>query len=148
FFVVGAKARDLVLHYAYGIPQRRATNDIDFGLLMSSWEEFDRLKQALIATDKFVAHPHMQHRLLSEEYSAIVDLVPFGEIENPKGVVAWHPDFTTRMSTFGFREAWETSIRVRLAEGVEIAVASLAGLALLKLVAWNDRHYQRDAQDL
>jgi len=42
FFVVGAKARALVLHYAYGIPQRRATNDIDFGLLMSGWDEFDR----------------------------------------------------------------------------------------------------------
>ena len=148
FFVVGAKARDLVLHYAYGIPQRRATNDIDFGLLMSDWGEFDHLKRALTATGKFITHPSMEHRLLSDELAAIVDLVPFGEIENPKGVVAWHPDFTTRMSTLGFREAWEKSVRVRLAEDLEIAVASPAGLALLKLVAWDDRHYQRDAQDL
>jgi predicted nucleotidyltransferase len=148
FFVVGAKARDLVLHYAYGIPQRRATNDIDFGLLMSAWDEFDRLKRALLATNKFIAHPRMEHRLLSDELSAIIDLVPFGEIENPKGVVAWQPDFTTRMSTLGFREAWQTSVRVRLAEALEIAVASPAGLALLKLIAWDDRHYQRDAQDL
>lgn len=94
FFVVGAKARDLVLHYAYGIPQRRATNDIDFGLLMSGWDEFDRLKRALVATGKFIAHPRMEHRLLSDEFSAIIDLVPFGEIENPKGVIAWHPGFT------------------------------------------------------
>ncbi|MDT7806361.1 MAG: hypothetical protein QOJ70_174 [Acidobacteriota bacterium] len=90
----------------------------------------------------------MEHRLLSDELSAIIDLVPFGEIENPKGVVAWQPDFTTRMSTLGFREAWQTSVRVRLAEDLEVAVASPAGLALLKLVAWDDRHYQRDAQDL
>ncbi|MBA3806281.1 MAG: nucleotidyl transferase AbiEii/AbiGii toxin family protein [Acidobacteria bacterium] len=148
FFVVGAKARDLVLHYAYGIPQRRATNDIDFGLLMSGWSKFDRLKRALVATGKFIAHPRMEHRLLSDEFSAIIDLVPFGEIENPKGVIAWQPDFTTRMSTLGFREAWQTSVRVRLAEDLEVAVASPAGLALLKLVAWDDRHYQRDAQDL
>lgn len=148
FFVVGAKARDLVLHYAYGIPQRRATNDIDFGLLMSGWDGFDRLKRALAATGKFIAHPHMEHRLLSDVLSAIIDLVPFGEIENPKGVIAWHPDFTTRMSTLGLREAWQTSVRVRLAEDLEVAVASLAGLALLKLIAWDDRHYQRDAQDL
>ncbi len=148
FFVVGAKARDLVLHYAYGIPQRRATNDIDFGLLISDWDEFGRLKRALLATNKFTAHPRMEHRLLSDELSAIIDLVPFGEIENPKGVVAWQPDFTTRMSTLGFREAWQTSVRVRLAEDLEVAVASPAGLALLKLVAWDDRHYQRDAQDL
>lgn len=148
FFVVGAKARDFVLHYAYDIPQRRATNDIDFGLLMSSWEEFDRLKRALVATGKFVAHPHMEQRLLSDELSAIIDLVPFGEIEYPKGVIAWHPDFTTRMSTIGFREAWETSVRVRIDEDLEVAVASPAGLAVLKFIAWDDRHYQRDAQDL
>ena len=36
---------------------------------------------------------------------------------------------------------------MRLAEGLEVAVASLAGLALLKIIAWDDRHYQRDAQD-
>lgn len=148
FFVVGAKARDLVLHYAYGISQRRATNDIDFGLLMSGWDEFDRLKRALIATGKFIAHARMEQRLLSDELSAIIDLVPFGEIENPKGVIAWHPDFTTRMSTLGFREAREESVRMRLAEDLEIAVASPTGLGLLKLVAWDDRHYQRDAQDL
>lgn len=148
FFVVGAKARDLVLLYAYGIPQQRATNDIDFGLLMSGWDEFNRLKGAMLATGKFIAHPRMEHRLLSDEFSAIIDLVPFGEIENPKGVIAWQPDFTMRMSTLGFREAWETSVRVRLAKDLEVAVASPAGLALLKLVAWDDRHYQRDAQDL
>ena len=148
FFVVEAKARDLVLLYAYGIPQQRATNDIDFGLLMSGWDEFDRLKRALLATGKFSAHPRMEHRLLSDEFSAIIDLVPFGEIENPKGVIAWQPDFTMRMSTLGFREAWQTSVRVWLAKDLEVAVASPAGLALLKLVAWDDRHYQRDAQDL
>lgn len=148
FFVVGAKARDLVLHYAYGIPQRRATNDIDFGLLMSGWDEFGRLKRALLATNKFIAHPRMEHRLLSDVLSVIIDLIPFGEIENPKGVITWQPDFTTRMSTLGFREAWQTSGRVRLAEDLDVAVASPAGLALLKLAAWDDRHYQRDAQDL
>ncbi len=148
FFVVGAGARDLILHYAYGIPQRRVTNDIDFGLLMSGWDEFDRLRRALLATNKFVTHPRMEHRLLSDELSAIIDLVPFGEIEDPEGVIAWRPDFTTRMSTLGFRESWEASVRVRLAEDLEIAVASLAGLTLLKIIAWDDRHYQRDAQDL
>jgi len=32
-FIVGAQARDLVLQYMYGLPVRRATNDIDFGSL-------------------------------------------------------------------------------------------------------------------
>lgn len=148
FFVVGAGARDLVLHYAYNIPQRRKTNDIDFGLRVDSWDEFDRLKRALLATDKFTHHPHMEHRLLSDEFSTIIDLVPFGGIENPKSVLRWPPEHTTEMSTLGFQEAWQAALRVRLAEDLEITVASLAGLALLKIIAWNDRHYRRDAQDL
>ena len=106
FFVVGAKARDLLLHLAYDIPQRRATNDIDFGLSLSSWNEFNRLKGELLATDKFIAHPRMEQRLVSDEFSVIIDLVPFGEIEDPKAASAWQPDFLLRMSTLGFREAW------------------------------------------
>jgi hypothetical protein len=39
---------------------------------------------------------------------------------------------------------------VRLAEDVEIWICSLAGLALMKLIAWNDRRdrYRKDAEDL
>jgi predicted nucleotidyltransferase len=38
---------------------------------------------------------------------------------------------------------------VRLAEDVEIWICSLAGLALMKLIAWNDRRdrYRKDAAE-
>lgn len=52
------------------------------------------------------------------------------------------------MSTVGFGEAYASSMDVRLNEGLVVKVASLAGLALLKLIAWSDRQYERDAQDL
>ena len=51
------------------------------------------------------------------------------------------------MSTVGFREAYASSIDVRLAADLEVKVASLAGLALLKIVACSDRRFERDAQD-
>ena len=52
------------------------------------------------------------------------------------------------MSTVGFREAYDNSIEVRIAEDLIVRVASLAGLALMKIVAWDDRRFERDAQDL
>jgi predicted nucleotidyltransferase len=39
-FIVGAEARDLLLQHVYNLPVRRATNDIDFGIIIESWDEF------------------------------------------------------------------------------------------------------------
>ncbi|HEX7772862.1 MAG TPA: hypothetical protein VF435_10615, partial [Pyrinomonadaceae bacterium] len=61
---------------------------------------------------------------------------------------AWPPDFSIVMSTVGFKEAYDNSIQVRIADDMVVKVASLAGLGLLKMVAWNDRRYERDGQDL
>jgi predicted nucleotidyltransferase len=105
------------------------------------------LRDALVTRENFQRHPTKQQRLLHAE-GAIVDLVPFGELEERSGVIAWPPDFSVVMSTVGFREAYESSIDVRIADNLVVKVASLAGLALLKFVAWSDRRYERDAQDL
>ena len=145
-FIVGAEARDLILQYAYNVAVRRATNDIDFGIVVETWEEFVKLRDDLIANEGFQAHPHQQQRLIHNE-GAIIDLVPFGSLEQAKGLIAWPPDFAIEMSTIGFREAYASSIEVRLAEDLIVKVASLAGLVLLKIVAWSDRHFERDAQD-
>jgi predicted nucleotidyltransferase len=52
------------------------------------------------------------------------------------------------MSTVGFREAYDNSVEVRIADDLIVRVASLAGLALMKIVAWYDRRFERDAEDL
>lgn len=36
FIIVGASARDLVMHHAYGAPIQRATRDIDMAVQVSS----------------------------------------------------------------------------------------------------------------
>lgn len=145
-FIVGAQARDLILQYAHDVPVRRATNDIDFGIVVETWEEFAQLRDNLIGNEGFQAHPHQQQRLIHNE-GAMIDLVPFGNLEQEKGLIAWPPDFAVEMSTIGFREAYANSIDVRLAFDLVVKVASLAGLALLKIVAWSDRRFERDAQD-
>jgi predicted nucleotidyltransferase len=145
-FIVGAEARDLILQYAYEVPVRRATNDIDFGIVVETWDEFAKLREALVTAGGFQPHPHKQQQLLHEE-GAMIDLVPFGNLEQSSGLIVWPPDFAIEMSTVGFREAYASSIDVRLDEGLVVKVASLTGLALLKLIAWSDRQYERDAQD-
>jgi hypothetical protein len=65
FFVVGAFARDLILELHYGLPVQRATNDIDFGLRVNSWEEFTQLKTALIETQTYRADLRQPQRLHS-----------------------------------------------------------------------------------
>ena len=47
-FLVGALARDIHFLYDQGIFPGRATSDIDFALLVSNWDEFNRVKQQLV----------------------------------------------------------------------------------------------------
>ena len=45
----------------------------------------------------------------------LIDLVPFGGLEEVRGQISWPPDFSIVMSTVGFREAYDNSIEVRIA---------------------------------
>lgn len=146
-FIVGAQARDLVLQYAYDLPVHRATNDIDFGIILESWDEFTKLRDGLIATSKFQSHQTMRQRLVHQS-GLLIDLVPFGGLEEVSGQIVWPPDFSIVMSTAGFREAYDNSVEVRIADDLTVRVASLAGLALMKIVAWDERRFERDAHDL
>jgi predicted nucleotidyltransferase len=146
-FIVGAQARDLLLQYVYRLPVHRATNDIDFGIIVESWDEFTRLRDNLIADKKFQPHRTMNQRL-THQSGLLIDLVPFGGLEEVSGQISWPPDYSIVMSTVGFRESYDNSVEVRIADDLSVRVASLAGLALMKIVAWDERRFERDAQDL
>ena len=47
YVVVGATARDLVLHYGHGARIQRATRDVDFAIEVPSWVAFNALKDCL-----------------------------------------------------------------------------------------------------
>lgn len=143
FFMIGATARDL-LYSTHGISPDRATHDIDFGLRVASWEVFHKLREQLIQ-DGF-QETSILHRLLWNQIP--IDFVPFGDLEKPKGFVKFSKDETI-LSTLGFKEAFDASHKYKF-EGFVINIASLAGIFLLKLVAWNDRPEERqtDVQDM
>ncbi len=115
--------------------------------MVESWDEFTNLRDALIADKEFQPHKTMKQRLVHQA-GFLVDLVPFGGLEQTSGQIAWPPDFSIVMSTVGFREAYDNSISIRIAAELVVKVASLAGLALMKIVAWDDRRFERDAQDI
>ena len=147
FFVVGAFARDLIMGMVHEIEVKRATEDIDCGIQVKSWKQFEEFKTSLINPGQFRPDEKQQQRIKYRD-QVKVDIVPFGSIEKD-GAIIW-PDEGTVMITVGFDEAYRDTIVVRLAEGVEIRICSLAGLALMKLIAWNDRRdrYRKDAEDL
>jgi predicted nucleotidyltransferase len=61
FIIVGASARDLVMHHAYGAPIQRATMDIDLAVQVPNWTDFERIRDSLIR--KGYTKTDLPHRL-------------------------------------------------------------------------------------
>ncbi len=149
FLVVGAIARDLLLHYGHGVPITRATTDIDLGLAVAGWEEFQQLRDAYLKSDNFTAGRPGNHRLVHRS-GVTLDLIPFGGIEREDGTIMW-PDDDTVMGVLGFLEARATAIEIQLPAKMAVATVCLPMLAVLKLMAWSERHTyapRKDASDL
>ena len=150
FVVVGAAARDLVLHYGYGAKIVRATVDIDFGVQIPDAAAYKSMLARLVTNRyRLTAAPH---RLISPN-DIVVDLVPFGPIATADGNVILPPDESHQINIVGFQEACDSADQVTIQTNPQIVipVASPAGLALLKLIAWTDRAAdirRKDASDL
>ncbi|HKZ75456.1 MAG TPA: nucleotidyl transferase AbiEii/AbiGii toxin family protein [Actinomycetota bacterium] len=71
-------------------------------------------------------------------------------MEQPETRIAWPPDKAVVMNVAGYGEALGCAVPVEVEPGFVVRVASLPGLALLKLLAWADRGAAdtRDAIDL
>jgi predicted nucleotidyltransferase len=152
--VAGAFARDLLLMHVHGFNHSRATRDIDIGIAVRAWTDFERVRNELVRTGKFSVVRDIAHRLRFRESrdspGIPLDVVPFGGVEDRQGMLHWPPGRTEVMSVAGFDEALKGAEEVRITHELSIRVASLPGQTLLKLAAWLDRRDQtpRDAQDL
>ncbi|OMH39407.1 nucleotidyl transferase AbiEii/AbiGii toxin family protein [Motiliproteus sp. MSK22-1] len=150
FVVVGASARDLVLHYGYGASIQRATVDVDFGIQVPDWQAFMLLKEKLV--DKGYKETRAQQRLISPENMPI-DILPFGQLEDEEANIQWPPDGHSTMNVLGFQEAFSSARVIRIQDDPEldIPVATPEGMVILKLIAWMDRpsdKRDKDAKDL
>ena len=153
-FLVGAMARIILLENIFGLKAGRATIDVDFAFALDNWEQFRTIKTFLVSNANFEESKHVAHRLLlrlpGSEHKFKVDLIPFGGIETSPNTIAWPPDMSVIMNVTGYRDALAAAITVEVSPGINIAVASLPGIAILKLFAWADRGREnpKDAIDL
>jgi predicted nucleotidyltransferase len=110
--VVGASARDIVLHYGHNARIQRATTDVDFGIQVPDWSAFEALKDHLLESG--FSETRAQHRVLSPG-NVQVDIVPFGPVEDEESNIAWPPDGDwVSVCQFGivccFGEFWSISL--------------------------------------
>jgi predicted nucleotidyltransferase len=150
FFIVGATARDLILAKGHNIRPFRATLDIDIGVRVSDWSQYNKLKEGLVGTGEFKETREYQRLIFHDRLN--IDLIPFGPIADKMGNIKWPPDEEIVMHIILFEEAFANSQTLRLREDpiLEINVVTLAGLAVMKIISWNDGYPNRrkDASDL
>ena len=149
--LVGAQAKVILLENIHGLNPGRATGDIDFAFAVESWDQFNQIKQNLVATSKFRELPKQKQRLLYKssliEGEFIVDIIPFGAVQDDNNMIAWPPELDVVMSVSGYQEALESALLVELDAELTIKVVSLAGLAILKIFAWSERGTVTDNKD-
>jgi predicted nucleotidyltransferase len=154
YLLVGATARDILMTHVFGIDTGRATHDVDFAIALESWDQFESLKAALMASGDFTpagGEVHLLH-YKSQEYGRAfpLDLIPFGGVEQDAHRIAWPPDMNVVMNVTAYAEALDSALDVDTGNKLVIRVVSIPSLAALKLLAWDDRGLQdnKDAQDL
>jgi predicted nucleotidyltransferase len=82
YMLVGATARDLLLYHVFGHAVTRATYDLDFAILVDSWQQFDTVKRLFLDIPGFTDKGHSAQRLYYQppgaSFETIVDIIPFG----------------------------------------------------------------------
>ncbi len=150
YIMIGATARDLVMHSVHGLAIQRATRDQDYGIQLSSWDRYQDIKNLLIARN--FRQGRQQHRLHSPQ-GIPIDLLPFGGLESKGTMLAWPPDFKIIMNTLGFIEAQQDALTLKVIKPIEfeLSVVSIRGLLILKLISWSERapeQREKDALDI
>jgi predicted nucleotidyltransferase len=137
--IVGARCRDL-LHAAYGhAVQLRATNDFDVAIATPDLGAYERLTSKLTSV---AGTNGVCFRL--DGYA--VDLVPFGDVEDPAGTV--RPGRRSDgLNVWGFREVYDAAMPLSLGGGHTMRLPNAAGFIALKMAAWIDRSEHRDFRD-
>lgn len=125
--------------------------EFNFAVAIESWRDYDALTNRLLSTGVFTKDAKQEQRLwwTLESEKMRIDIVPFGGLEIQRGTIAFPPSGDFRMSTHGFQEVSKKTLSLNITENLTINIVSLAGLVLLKFIAFADRpDRKRDIQDI
>jgi predicted nucleotidyltransferase len=153
YMLVGATARDVLLYNVFGQRVLRATQDVDIAISIDSWERFNIVKSEILRAPDFqpsTAQPYrVLHKTSGAAHSTPVDILPFGEIATEAEAFRWPPpDSDLVMNVAAFGDAYASSLTVTAGPEFDLRIASIPGLALLKLLAWLDKSESKQAQDV
>lgn len=136
--VVAAWCPD-ILHSALGHSSATtATLDLDLALALPSWNAYRSPASAFPR----VGDTGIRFRIAEVD----VDLLPFGDIEDPEGIVN-PPTCGETLSVWAFEEIFAASLPLSLTPTATIHLPTVAGFAAAKLGAWLDRCDWLEAKD-
>lgn len=136
YYLIGAQSRDVWTNHLN--LDKRTTRDIDYCVYVKDLHTWNNLTEYLIKEERFKRDEKKPYRFY---YSEIVDLIPFGGIEENGEVVLTNP--TTELSVYGCKEITEEAVII---EG-NFKVVTVAGLCVMKLIAYNEKPDSR-AKDI
>lgn len=149
FYIIGATARDIVMAGIHAQHSGRKTVDLDIAIAIPDWNAYEEIAANLCKKQDFTKSPDQKQRFLYKKVY-MVDIVPFGDVAKADRYIYWPPEESFAMLVHGFVEMAKEALEVTLDGSLTIRVASLPGIFILKLIAWNDRHmvHDRDAEDM
>ena len=135
YYLIGANARDVQL-YKQGIKPTRGTADIDFAIMVPDFDVYQSIFDTLCSNGFRTSQE--AYRLVFDETNTVLDLMPYGEIEQEYTV-----NFTDRelsLSVLGFKEVGQHIENVKISEeNYTLPVSPVEGLIILKLISWEDK---------
>jgi predicted nucleotidyltransferase len=142
--LVGAAARMIIFDRKFG--EGRKTTDLDFGVVVKSWEDFQELRSILVGgmPPKFKEAKNPL-RVIHIETSIEIDIVPFGDIGSPNQSIKW-PNSKESINVLGFEDAYLNS-KAETVDDLEVQVIDTPAFIALKMIAWRDRR-DRTSKDL
>ena len=145
YYLIGANARDVQLYKA-GLKPARNTADIDFAIMVPDFEKYDMLFDELCR--RGFKKTNESYRLIYDKTNTILDLLPYGEIEQNYTVNFDARDIS--LSVLGFKEVGEQAEEITIKEaGFSLPTSPVVGLIILKLVSWNDKKDRiKDLEDI
>lgn len=150
-YIVGAAARDILFKVLEVEEAPRQTMDLDVAVLIDEWREYDTLSSTLErhGFKKAAEKQKFIYPITDSTIAYEVDIVPFGPIAHNEQV-AWPPDGNPVMSVRYFSDVMNHALQIKVDEDLSFRIASLSGQWLIKLDAWNDRHFRtrKDAADM
>lgn len=150
-YVVGATARDIIMHIFHEDEPKRRTRDLDVAIAIPNWEMYDRVREVLLG-NRFKKLPAKQRFVyigINDNNDYEVDIVPFGGVEENE-LIKWRPEGVPVMSVKCFKDVLSHAIRIRINNSFDVNIAPLCGQFLIKFDAWIDRHDResKDASDM